>query len=150
MKPYQLKEPSVYHYVNQSETGVIAEDRNEFETMLKCMQSVKFSLAETTQVLDTVVGVLNLGNIQFHEHNDGVSPTVQSKEFFIKAAELLKADVKQLIRSMTKKVVVIGGERLESSLTLEQAYQARDTLAKHLYGSLFNWIVSRVNQAIAP
>ena len=102
--------------------------------MLQCMRSIQFSEAQISQILDIVAGILNLGNIQFAEHNDGVSPTVESKHFFLKAAELLGCDVTQLVKAMTTKVAVINKEKIESALTLQQSFLARDTIAKHLYG----------------
>ena len=50
---------------------------------------------------------------------------------------------------MTRKKQKIGGETIETPLTIDQAYQARDTLSKHLYGSLFSWIVQKINAAIS-
>lgn len=37
----------------------------------------------------------------------------------------------------------------ESPLTLEQAYQARDSLCKNLYGCIFSWIVQKINGSIS-
>lgn len=132
--------------MNQSEVAELPEDQSDFEVMLQCMRTVNFTQDEITECFDTVVALLNLGNLKFQETDSGnVAPTIQTKSFALKTAELLKVDLKNLLKALTMKVAVIGGEKIESSLSLAQTYQARDTLTKHLYGSLFNWIVQKVN-----
>jgi hypothetical protein len=43
-------------------------------------------------VLDAVVGMLNLGNVEFEEDNH-VTIQPKSKEYFVKCAEMFKVDV---------------------------------------------------------
>jgi myosin-5 len=50
---------------------------------------------------------------------------------------------------MTKKKTVINNEVIETKLDLDSAYQARDALAKFIYGNLFTWIVKKINAAIS-
>ena len=38
---------------------------------------------------------------------------------------------------------------IESPLTIDQAYQARDSLCKNLYGNIFSWIVQKINASIS-
>lgn len=44
---------------------------------------------------------------------------------------------------------VIGKETFESNLTKEESYFARDSMAKSIYGKLFNWLVERINLSIS-
>jgi len=53
------------------------------------------------------------------------------------------------VRAITTKKQVIGKEVLESPLTIEQVYQARDSLCKNLYGTIFSWIVQKINASIS-
>ena len=46
-----------------------------------------------------------------------------------------------LIKSLTTKQQKIANEVIETSLTLDQAYQERDSMCKHLYSQTFSWIV---------
>ena len=43
----------------------------------------------------------------------------------------------------------VGKEVMESPLSIDQAYQARDSLCKHLYGVVFSWIVQKINASIS-
>jgi myosin heavy subunit len=40
-------------------------------------------------------------------------------------------------------------EVMISELTLDQSYMARDALCKDLYGSLFSWIIRKINSTIS-
>ena len=65
------------------------------------------------------------------------------------AARLLGVDLTKLVHSMSTKKQTIGKEVMESPLTIDQAYQARDSLCKHLYGTIFSWIVQKINASIS-
>ena len=54
-----------------------------------------------------------------------------------------------LIKSLTTKQQKIAKEVIETSLSLDQAYQERDSMCKHLYSQVFSWIVQKVNAAIS-
>ena len=53
--------------------------------MLQCMHTIKFTQPEITQVLDTVVALLNLGNVEFQE-DDKVTTTPETSDFCDKAS----------------------------------------------------------------
>lgn len=44
--------------------------------------------------------------------------------------------------------LAVGGEMLVKPMTGQQAVEARDALAKHIYGQLFTWTVQRLNLAL--
>lgn len=44
--------------------------------------------------------------------------------------------------------LAVGGELLVKPMTAQKANEARDALAKHVYGQLFTWTVQRLNSAL--
>ena len=46
-----------------------------------------------------------------------------------------------LVKALTKKQTKIAKEVIESALTIDQAYQERDSMCKDLYSHIFSWIV---------
>ena len=126
------------------------DDEAEFEMTLQCMKNVHFTDQEIAQILDVVVAILNIGNVEFGNlKDDTVGPASQSKEFLTTACNLLQIDMGMLIKSLTTKQQKIAKEVIETSLSLDQAYQERDSMCKHLYSQVFSWIVQKVNAAIS-
>ena len=114
------------------------------------MKNVHFTDPEIAQILDVVVAVLNLGNVEFGLlKDDNVGPAAQSKDHLSEACRFLQIDMNMLIKSLTTKSIKIGNEVIETPLSLDQAYQERDSLCKHLYGHIFSWIVQKINAAIS-
>ena len=51
---------------------------------------------------------------------------------------------------MTVSVKVTRGEIIRRHLNQQKAAAARDAIAKAVYDRIFRWIVSRINQLLAP
>jgi myosin heavy subunit len=51
------------------------DDRQEFDEMSDCMQSLGFSTEERNSVFKVVAGVLHLGDMEFQEHADSAEGT---------------------------------------------------------------------------
>lgn len=116
------------------------------------MRNVHFTDQEIVQILDTVVAILNMGNVEFgmlDENGDKVGPSADSREYITTAARLFGVDLTKLVIALTTKRQVIGKETLDSPLTIDEVYQARDSLCKHVYGTIFSWIVQKINSSIS-
>ena len=116
------------------------------------MRNVHFSDQEIVQILDTVVAILNMGNVEFgmlDENGDKVGPSADSREYITTAARLFGVDLTKLVIALTTERQVIGKETLDSRLTIDEVYQARDSLCKHVYGTIFSWIVQKINSSIS-
>ena len=93
-----------------------------------------------------------MGNVEFgvvDTNTEKPGPAADSKDALNLASRLLGIDVEKLVYALTMKKQQLGKDLIESPLTLDQAYQARDSLSKHLYGNIFSWIVQKINSSIS-
>ena len=63
----------------------------------------------------------------------------------VKAAAALGCDVESLLLPMVRKIVTVAGESVSVEFTCKMAAQARDALAKVIYGTLFDHLVKLIN-----
>ena len=115
------------------------------------MRSVNFTDDEIERIWQIVVAVLLLGNVEYDvdSSNDTAHIKEVSKPIIIKVAELLNLqDPEGFKVSLECKVTKVGREVIQSPYQLSGAISARNSAAKTLYGKLFNWIVSKVNENI--
>ncbi len=70
------------------------DDVAEFELTLQCMKNVLFSDQEIVQILDTVIAILNMGNVEFGMIDDDTPrPSADSRDYITTAARLLNVDL---------------------------------------------------------
>ena len=60
-------------------------------------------------------------------------------------SNLLQVDLYQLNDALTQKSMVLRGEEILSPLTVEQAVDARDSVAMALYQACFKWLIHKIN-----
>lgn len=63
-------------------------------------------------------------------------------------SKLLGVEGSQMAHWLCSRRLAVGGEMLVKPMTGQQALEARDALAKHIYGQLFTWTVQRLNSAL--
>ena len=63
----------------------------------------------------------------------------------IRAAAALGCDVDTLRKPMVRKVVTVAGDQMDVEFTCKAAGLARDALARVIYGTLFDELVSHIN-----
>lgn len=63
-------------------------------------------------------------------------------------SKLLGVEGSQMAHWLCHRRLTIGGEMLVKPIAGQQAVEARDALAKHIYGQLFTWTVQRLNSAL--
>lgn len=155
-KQYNLGNMEDYGYISQSGIYNIpgVDDQEDFKITLNCMRNIGFTDEEVNHVIDIIVAVLNLGQVTFDKFSKpGVGDISQvntsSLPSLTQICSLLQVDQLKLIKSLTMKSSIMGKEVIESNLMPEEAKNARDAMAKSIYGKLFNWIVERINQSIS-
>ncbi|KAL0353717.1 UNVERIFIED_CONTAM: Myosin-2 [Sesamum angustifolium] len=65
------------------------------------------------------------------------------------AACLIGCGIQDLMLALSTHSIQAGKEKVARRLTLRQAIDTRDSLAKFIYGSLFDWLVEKINVSLA-
>lgn len=63
-------------------------------------------------------------------------------------SKLLGVEASHMAHWLCHRRLVLAGEKLVKPMTGQQAIEARDALAKHIYEQMFKWTVHRLNSAL--
>ncbi|XP_072554589.1 unconventional myosin-IXAa-like isoform X6 [Paramormyrops kingsleyae] len=165
---FHLRNPDEYHYLNQmTKKAVKLHWENDYESELDCftvegedlkhdferlqlaMEMVGFLPATRKQIFSLLSAILHLGNIRYKRktyRDDSID--ICNPEVLPIVSELLEVKEEMLIDALTTRKTVAVGERLIVPYKLAEAGTVRDSMAKSLYGALFDWIVFRINHAL--
>jgi myosin V len=148
-----LELANFFHYTKQGGAPQLREfsDESGLEYTVKAMRALGWSDETIDGVLGMIAGLLHLGEIKFTTKASASgqdAADVENRDVLEKCAELLGVDAAQMTVALTEKVLVARGQEIRTELTPDRAIDARDALAKTLYGALFLWIVDSVNQSI--
>jgi myosin-5 len=144
--------PNYFHYTGQGGAPHLREftDESGYEHTKKAMQRLGWSKETIDQVFCIIAGLLHLGQISFNSvEKEGMETAVIGDEKILEySSRLLGVDTNRLRLALTERIIVARDQEITTQLTPERAADARDALAKTVYGSLFLWIVDQVNQSI--
>ncbi|XP_058622310.1 unconventional myosin-IXAb isoform X2 [Onychostoma macrolepis] len=149
-RAFQLLKPEEYHYLNQDCFMVEGEDlKHDFERLQLAMEMVGFLPTTRKQIFSLLSAILLLGNIRYKKktyRDDSID--ICNPEVLPIVSELLEVKEEMLFEALTTRKTVTVGERLIVPYKLAEAGTVRDSMAKSLYGALFDWIVFRTNHAL--
>ena len=146
--------PMYYHFTGQGGAPHLREftDESGLEYTLKAMKNLGWTQETIDSVLSLVAGIIHLGQVSFNKKMDEASgleiAEVADSDKLALCARLTGVDVEKLTIALTERVIVARGQEIKTQLRVEQAMDARDALAKTMYGSLFLWVVLEVNKSI--
>ncbi|CAM9675631.1 unnamed protein product [Chrysoparadoxa australica] len=153
---WSLGDPEDYYYCNQGECYELrrVEDGEEFLKTKRAMSLMGISESDSQAMLDLVAGLLHLGQLEFDEGEDEgavVPDDPETVDTLETVCRLCSLPAPGLTRALTEKSIEIGGGREVHTIKLRarQASDARDALAKAIYGQLFLHIVTLIKENIS-
>ncbi|ETN40215.1 uncharacterized protein HMPREF1541_04491 [Cyphellophora europaea CBS 101466] len=139
-----------FDYLNQGADPVIdgVDDAAEFNLTKKAFSTINVPDSTQRQIFKILAALLHLGNVKITatRNDSALSSSEPSLEKF---CSMLGLDAADFAKWIVKKQLVTRGEKIISNLTQQQATVVRDSVAKFIYSSLFDWLVETINHDLA-
>ncbi|KAG8034767.1 hypothetical protein G9C98_007843 [Cotesia typhae] len=149
-KKLNLSLPENYKYLCGSLECKGRNDAQEFANVKAAMKVLNFSDEEFWSIIKLLAAILHLGNINYKSvtmANMDASEIIDDATIKM-LIELLGVNNGALKEALSRKTIFVQGERVISNLSKDQATEVRDSFVKAVYGRLFIFIVSKINDAI--
>ncbi|WFC99334.1 Myosin type-2 heavy chain 1 [Malassezia yamatoensis] len=149
----QLESAESYHYLNQGGASNLAiagvDDQAEFLETQKALEIVGIDAAAQAHMFEVLAALLHLGNIAILATRNESNMAPDDANLLL-AAKFLGVDAGELRKWTLKRQMQLRGEKIVTSLSQAHAVAVRDSVAKYVYTCLFDWLVTQMNQSLAP
>ncbi|XP_078447679.1 myosin-2-like [Wolffia australiana] len=144
-----LRSAEEFEYLKHSMCLAIdnVNDAERFLLLMEALDVIQISKDDQDKLFDLLAGILWLGNVSFSVNDDNHIEVVQS-EGLINAAKLLGCSVQSLIQAVSTCQICNGKDIITEKMTLAQAVDVRDALAKSIYIGIFDWLLDQINKSL--
>ncbi|KAL2100115.1 hypothetical protein ACEWY4_004509 [Coilia grayii] len=124
-------------------------DAHDFEKTREAFTLLGFKDSYQTGIYKIMASILHLGNVEILSERDGESCHISSDDPHLHHfCRLLGVEREQMEHWLCRRKLVTTAETYVKNMSMKQASNARDALAKHIYAHLFDWIVDNINHAL--
>ncbi|NXP26237.1 MYO3B protein, partial [Scytalopus superciliaris] len=143
---YGLLDPSLYRYISgRFGTQDVAQHwKHKYQEVCNALDMVGFQEQEQVDMRAILAGVLSLGNVTFEpDESNGPVKVSEASKGWLKAAAVSHKNCWQ------KPYGYDAFSHWWWSCCCSLCADARDSIAKMVYGRVFGWIVSKINELLA-
>jgi len=146
---YGLGKTGDFRYFSDPDSAKVRgmDDSRGFSETQRAMEYAGMDSNDQAAIFAILAGILHIGNVEFQSAGRDQS-NVSNMAALGRAADALGVNERDLSIALTHRTVKSGIESVRTGLSVEKAEFARDSLAKTIYGKLFEWIVQRANETI--
>lgn len=150
-KQLGLDSISKFHYLNQggpnAERIASVDDKKEFGLTQEALSTVGIGMTQQWAIFKLLAALLHLGNIEITGTRTDAALSEDDPSLVL-ACSLLEIELSEFKKWTIKKQIVTRSEKIVTSLNPAAAISVRDSVAKYIYSSLFEWLVSVVNGSL--
>ncbi|XP_068197135.1 unconventional myosin-IXb [Antennarius striatus] len=139
-----------YLYLKQEDLHLDDKEKlgQEYKRLQQAMEMVGFLPSTKKHIFSTLSAILLLGNVTYTLSEETQVVEAGPAEVLATVSDLLKVKKELLVKTLTKRKIVTVNTTVETPYTLQEASMMRDSMAKSLYSTLFDWIILRINHAM--
>ncbi|XP_061682257.1 unconventional myosin-Vb [Syngnathoides biaculeatus] len=152
MRSLKLAGPEHFRYTNQGgDTNIPGtDDVMEMERTRNAFTILGVFPDQQMELYRILAAILHLGNVKIQgsgrtSDRSYIDSDDSSLAIFSK---LLGVEAAHMAHWLCHRRLVLAGDALVKPMTGQQAVEARDALAKHVYEQMFKWTVHRLNSAL--
>ncbi|XP_029562825.1 unconventional myosin-Vb [Salmo trutta] len=154
MRVLKLGGAETFRYTNQGGEDSIqipgTDDVVDLERTRNAFTILGVPPDQQMELFRILAAVLHLGNVNIQASGRGGDRSyIDGEERSLSVfSKLLGVERTQMAHWLCHRRLAVGGEMLVKPMPGQQSLEARDALAKHVYGQLFTWTVTRLNSAL--
>ncbi|XP_053304206.1 unconventional myosin-Vb isoform X2 [Spea bombifrons] len=125
------------------------DDADDFEKTRQAFTLLGVKESHQMSIFKIIASILHLGNVPIQSEREGESSSLpKGDEHLNHFCTLLGLEHDQMEHWLCHRKLVTTSETYVKTMSAQQAVNAKNALAKHIYAQLFNWIVQHINKAL--